>query len=107
MEGFSRDLKQALSGLGLCPRPVLLVPTRLNDLVEVQWEYSDSLDFPGVERCYSYGQSGHTQVSDSATSVDPRMRGAHRNFDAFRLRWQGTGSLEVCSASLGRSFCPS
>jgi hypothetical protein len=46
------DLEQALTGLGLCPFPSGLTPSRLNDLLKVPREFSGSSGVPGLERCY-------------------------------------------------------
>ena len=102
MESVDRDLEQALTGLGLCPSPAGLASARHNDLLEVPREFSGGLGVPGLERRYSYGESGHPQGSVSEGSGYPRMRGDRCNSDAYRLREEGTGSLDgggVCSPS--------
>ena len=103
MESVDRDLEQALTGLGLCPSPAGLAPARHNDLLEVPREFSGSSGVPGLEHRYSYGEYGHPQGSVSEGSGYPRMRGDHRNSDAYRLHEQGTASLDggggVCSPS--------
>ena len=92
MESMDRDLEQALTGLGLCPSPSRLTPSRHNDLLEVPREFSGSSGVPGSERRYSYGGSGQPQGSDSEFSQDPRMRGDQQNSDAYRSRGHGSGS---------------
>jgi hypothetical protein len=108
MKSMGRDLEQALTGLGLCPSPSGLTPSRYNDLLEAPHEFSGRLDVPGLERRYSYGESGHPQGSDSEFSPDPRIRGAQRNSDAYRTRGQGSGSLDggVCSPSMSCYYDP-
>jgi hypothetical protein len=45
------------------------------------------------------GEYGLPQVSDSGSSVDPRMRGAYWTAEAYSSRGQGTGILEgACAA---------
>ena len=102
MESVDRDLEQALTGLGLCPAPAGLASARHNDLLEAPREFSGGSGVPGLERRYSYGESGLPQGSDSEVSGYPRMRGDRCNSDAYRLREEGTGSLDgggVCSPS--------
>ena len=100
MESMDRDLEQALTGLGLCPSPSRLTPSRHNDLLEVPREFSGGSGVPGLERRYSYGESGLPQGSDSEVSGYPRIRGDRCNLDAYQ---EGTSRLEggggVCSPS--------
>ena len=86
MEECSWDMEQALSGLGLCPRPVVLAPPWHTGLVETPRVFSGGLDSYGLAGSWNTDECDQPPSPACAPHESP-CAGEHPRFPvAFSLR---------------------